>query len=58
MIRLVRRFGLRRGIVVWRLQRAWRAERALFEWRADNVPEFRTHHGERPRLTGYRRNDR
>lgn len=53
--RWIRLNGLRRGVHLWRINQRLRDDLRLAAWRRRHEPQFRIHHGEKPRLTGYRR---
>lgn len=54
LITLIRRWGLRRAVQIWKMRQVIALDDATFRAK----PEFRPFHGEKPRLTGYRRRSR
>jgi hypothetical protein len=54
LLTLIRRHGIRRGFSLWRIGQAVKLDQAV----AVREHPFRPFHGERPRMTGYRRRPR
>lgn len=54
LLALIRRRGIRRGFSLWRIGQAVKLDEAV----ARREHPFRRFHGERPRMSGYRRRPR
>lgn len=46
---------LRRRLFMWRIRRSWQAATKLAKYQREQEHPYRIIHGERPRMTGYRR---